>query len=121
MQMETDQSREKSSDTMTRLSVLENNVAIVSHTVEKLETKIDSNYAVLHSRVSELRDDLRADFETKNEKILSKLEEHNNNSISQNRMIEDKIGKIERWKWSLMGGAAVIGYFIAHVRLDKLF
>jgi hypothetical protein len=49
------------------------------------------------------------------------LEEHNNNSISQNRMIEDKIGKIERWKWSLMGGAAVIGYFLAHVRLDKLF
>jgi len=119
--MEIDQSREKASDTKTRLSLLENNVAIVTNNVQKLEVKIDTNYATLHSRVSELRDDLRADFESKNEKILSKLEEHNNSSLNQNRMIEDKIGKIERWKWSLMGGAAVIGYFLAHVKLDKLF
>lgn len=118
--METDPNREKLSDTKTRLSLLENNIAIVSHTVEKLETKIDSNYAILHSRVSELRDDLRSDFELKNEKILKKLEEHNNNSMHQNEAINEKISKIEKWKWMLMGGAAVIGYFIAHVRLDKL-
>ncbi len=118
--MEPDQSKEKLNDTKTRLSLLENNVAIVSHNVEKLEGKIDSNYAILHNRVSELRDDLRSDFELKNEKILMKLEEHNNNSIVQNQLINDKISKIEKWRWSLMGGAAVIGFFIAHVRLDKL-
>mgnify|MGYP006289978311 CR=1 FL=1 len=118
--METNQNNEKTNDTRTRLSLLENNIAIVTHNVEKLETKIDSNYAVLHSRVSELRDDLRSDFELKNEKILMKLEEHNNNSVNQNALINEKISKIEKWKWSLMGGAAVIGYFIAHVRLDKL-
>ena len=39
--MELDQSREKVSDTRTRLSLLENNVAIVTHSVEKLETKIE--------------------------------------------------------------------------------
>lgn len=118
--METNQNNEKTNDTKTRLSLLENNVAIMTHNVEKLETKIDSNYAILHSRVSELRDDLRSDFELKNEKILMKLEEHNNNSIVQNQNINEKISKIEKWRWSLMGGAAVIGYFIAHVRLDKL-
>lgn len=119
--METSPNNEKINDTKTRLSLLENNVAIMTHNVEKLETKIDSNYAILHSRVSELRDDLRSDFELKNEKILMKLEEHNNNSIHQNQTINDKISKIEKWRWSLMGGAAVIGFFIAHVRLEKLF
>lgn len=118
--METSQNNEKINDTKVRLSLLENNVAIMTHNVEKLEGKIDSNYATLHSRVSELRDDLRADFELKNEKILMKLEEHNNNSIHQNESINEKISKIEKWKWSLMGGAAVIGYFVAHIRLDKL-
>lgn len=118
--MEPDQSKEKLSDTKTRLSLLENNVAIVSHNVEKLEGKIDSNYAILHNRVSELRDDLRSDFELKNEKILNKLEEHNSNSLIQNQLINDKIGKIEKWRWSLMGAAAVIGFFVAHVKLDKL-
>lgn len=118
--MEQDQIQEKVSDTRTRLSLLENNVAIVTHSVEKLETKIDMNYAILHSRVSELRDDLRSDFELKNEKILLKLEEHNVNSIQHNESINEKISKIEKWRWSLMGAAAVIGFFIAHIRLDKL-
>ena len=118
--MEISPNNEKINDTKTRLSLLENNVAIMTHNVEKLETKIDTNYATLHSRVSELRDDLRMDFEIKNEKILLKLEEHNTNSIHQNESINEKITRIEKWRWSLMGGAAVIGYFIAHIRLDKL-
>ena len=45
----------KDVDVKSRLSVVENNLNIVSNIVEKLETKIDSNYAVLHSRISDLR------------------------------------------------------------------
>lgn len=108
-------------DTQSRLSVLENNVNIINHNVEKLEQQIDQNYATLHSRISDLRDDLRNDFETKNDKIISKLEEHNVNSANQNKIIQDRISQIEKWKWLIMGGALVIGYVLAHVKLDRLF
>tara|TARA_R100001460_G_scaffold55880_1_gene95309 strand:- start:530 stop:877 length:348 start_codon:yes stop_codon:yes gene_type:complete len=103
-----------------RISVLENNYHVVSHNVEKLEYKIDQNYATLHSRVSELRDDLRKDFETKNEKILAKLEEHNIYEQEQNKALQQKIAHIERWRWMIMGGALVIGYILAHVKLENI-
>lgn len=108
-------------DTQTRLSVLENNMSIMSHSVEKLEQQIDENYSTLHSRISDLRDDLRSDFESKNDKILNKLDEHNINSANQNKILQDRISQIEKWKWLIMGGALVIGYVLAHIKLDRLF
>ena len=109
----------KADTTNARISVLENNYHVVSHNVEKLEYKIDQNYATLHSRVSELRDDLRHDFELKNDKILKKMEDHNTASCAQNKSLHEKIAHLERWRWMIMGGALVVGYILAHIKLDS--
>lgn len=110
-----------SQETKARLSVLENNVSIISNNVEKLEQKIDANYSTLHSRISDLRDDLRSDFETKNEKVLAKLDEHNTNSYHHSESLNQRISQIERWRWMIMGAALVLGYVIAHIKLENLF
>lgn len=110
-----------SNETKARLSVLENNVSIISSSVEKLEQKIDSNYSTLHSRISDLRDDLRADFEQKNEKVLNKIDEHNNSSFQHSESLNERISQIERWRWMIMGAALVLGYVIAHIKLENLF
>ena len=119
--MEATHSLNERDDTKSRLSVLENNVAIVTHNVEKLEHKIDVNYATLHSRISDLRDDLRADFEQKNERVIQKLDDHNRTSSDNNRAIQERISHIERWRWMIMGAALVAGYIIAHVEFKNLF
>lgn len=121
-QMEVSQKPKKSrsSDTTNaRLSVLENNMNIMTHNFEKLEFQTDQNYATLHSRISELRDDLRTDFEHKNEKIFEKLEEHNKTTFEQNNALHKKIHQFEKWRWMIMGGALVIGYIIAHLKLER--
>lgn len=108
-------------DTKARISVLENNVAHITSSVEKLEHKIDNNYATLHSRISDLRDDLRSDFETKNEKVILKIEEHSKASNEHSDELNRKIAQIEKWRWMIMGGALVIGYVLAHVKLENFF
>jgi len=105
----------------TRLSVLENNMNILTTNVDKLESKIDNNYAVLHSRISDLRDDLRTDFESKQEKVIKKIEEHSESSNQHSQQLNKRIDSIEKWRFMLMGGALVLGYFLAHVKLDSLF
>lgn len=104
-----------------RVSILENNVGIMTSTVEKLEIKIDSNYATLHSRISDLRDDLRSDFERKQEKVIEKIEEHSESSQHHNEQLNRRIDSIEKWRFAIMGGAMVLGYFLAHIKLDSLF
>jgi len=110
-----------SAETKARLSVLENNVAYISSSVEKLETKIDNNYAVLHSRISDLRDDLRTDFESKQEKIIQKIEEHSTSSNEHSKELNKRIDDIEKWRWMIMGAALVFGYILAHIKVENFF
>ena len=110
-----------SNDENVRISVLENNVGILANNMEKLETKIDNNYAVLHSRISDLRDDLRFDFESKNERVIQKIEEHSASSNEHSKELNKRIDNIEKWRWMIMGAALVFGYILAHVKLENFF
>jgi predicted RNase H-like nuclease (RuvC/YqgF family) len=113
--------RDNSRDTETRVTVLETQVSGISHNLEKIEGKIEANYNTLHHRISELRDDLHEDIEIKHEKVMEKLDEHVKDSDRQNEEIKKMISHIEKWKWMIMGGAIVVGYVLAHLRLEKLF
>lgn len=104
-----------------RLSVLENQVDTLNIDFDKLVNKVESNYTTLHHRISELRDDLHNEFESKNEKIISKLDEHSRSTTAQHLVVSEKLADIEKWRWVLVGAAIVLGYFIAHVKLDNLF
>ena len=108
-------------DTETRVTVLETQVSGINNNLEKIETRIEANYNTLHHRISELRDDLHEDIEIKHEKVMEKLDEHVKDSDRQNEELKGMITQIEKWKWMLMGGAIVIGYVLAHLRLERLF
>jgi predicted nucleic acid-binding Zn-ribbon protein len=107
-------------ETETRVSVLETQVDTITESVSKLEQKIDANYATLHHRISDMRDDLRGDIDAKHEKIIDKLDAQNKTSTEQHKAIADKISSIEKWRYMMVGGAMVMGYFLAHIKLEKL-
>ena len=107
-------------ETETRVSVLETQVDSITGSVTKLEQKIDSNYATLHHRISDMRDDLRNDIDAKHEKIIDKLDLQTKASTDQHKAIAEKISSIEKWRYMMVGGAIVVGYFLAHIKLEKL-
>jgi ElaB/YqjD/DUF883 family membrane-anchored ribosome-binding protein len=108
-------------DTDVRVSVLETQVDSINHNLEKLEAKIDENYATLHHRISDMRDDIHTNIETKHEKLMDKLDQQNKAATEQHTAIADKISTIEKWRWMIMGGALVVGYVLAHLKIEKLF
>ena len=107
-------------ETETRVSVLETQVDTITGSVSKLEQKIDSNYATLHHRISDMRDDLRNDIDAKHEKIIDKLDLQTKASTDQHAAIANKINAIEKWRYMMVGGAVVMGYILAHIKLEKL-
>lgn len=104
----------------TRITVLETQVTTLNTNVEKLEMKIDNNYATLHHRISDMRDDFHKSIEEKHEKVIAKLDAQSNASSSQHAALAQKIQTFEKWRWMIMGAAIVVGYVIAHIKLDKL-
>jgi hypothetical protein len=47
-------------------------------------------------------------------------EQHNLMMAKLSKM-DERIGIIEKWRWMLIGGALVLGYFLAHVQIGKIF
>lgn len=104
-------------DTDIRVSVLETQMNTLTHDLEKIERKMDDNYSVLHTRINEMDQA----FEVKNEKILKKIDDHSLVSNKHNQDVLEKINKIEKWRWMIMGGALVAGYVLAHIKIENLF
>ena len=108
-------------DTSTRITVLETQVEAIASDINKMEEKVDSNYVTLHKRISEMRDDFHKSIEEKHEKVIEKLDMQAQASSAQHAAIAQKIQAFEKWRWMVMGAAIVVGYVLAHVKLDKLF
>jgi Skp family chaperone for outer membrane proteins len=104
-----------------RVTILETEFKGMAKNLEKIEVKMDNNYATLHHRVSELRDDLHEAIEDKHEKLIGKLDEQNKNSTEQHKAIAEKISSLEQWRWLLTGAAVVVGYVLAHIKVSNLF
>ena len=113
--------RIRDSDIRARVIVLEAQMTNILLNVEKLETKMEGQYQTLHSRISDLREDITHTVEVKNDKIIEKLEEQSAESTKQHKALSDRLSELEKWRWMLIGGAIVVGYLIAHLKLEKLF
>ena len=113
--------RDFGGDVKQRIASLETQMVSIAHTVEKIESRVDTHYQTLHSRISDMRDELRQDIDDKHEKLMTKLEEHAKSENETNEEMTNKISAMEKWRWTIMGGAAVAGYILAHIKIDKLF
>ena len=72
-----------------------------------------SRIAVLESEVrnivSEVKE-LRREQKDQHEMLMKKMSS-----------LDERLGAVERWKWMLLGASIVIGYVLAHIRIEKLF
>ena len=113
--------RVRTNDTVSRVAVLESQMESIGHNIERLEQKVEGQYETLHSRISDMRDDMHREIGEKHEAVMAKLDETKKASSDQHKAIADKVAEQEKWRYLLIGGATVLGYVIAHIKLDKLF
>ena len=76
---------------------------------------------VLFRSISDLRDDIHANIDAKHNLLVEKLDKQALNSTLQHQTITEKIQAIEKWRWMIMGAAIVVGYVLAHIKLENLF
>jgi uncharacterized coiled-coil protein SlyX len=113
--------RVRDSDMKARVTILETQMGSLTGNIEKLEHKVEGQYHTLHSRISDMRDDLRNEIDKKHDQMMAMLKEHMDAELQHHEAMRDKIGAIEKWRWMIMGAACVVGYILAHLKLERLF
>lgn len=79
--------------------------------IEQFDTS--ARIAVLENEVKNIANDvkeMRAESKLQHEMLMKKID-----------AMDERLGVVERWKWMLLGAAAVVGYILAHIKVDALF
>ena len=89
---------------------------------EKLHTMIenrrkttDQQYEALHARIGDLKDELYEEIDKNNERISNALYDLKQGQDEHHKVMMDKVNSIEKWKWTIIGGAIVIGFILAEM------
>jgi len=69
-----------------------------------------------NARIAVLENDVKILVEVLKEIKADQKEQHNL-MMEKIEDLEKKMNTIERWRWMIIGGAAVLGYLIAHMEL----
>ena len=72
-----------------------------------------SRIAVLENKVQFVVDELK--------EIRVEQKEQHASLMAKFDSISNRISVLEKWRFMIFGGAVVIGYILAHLKLDKLF
>ena len=64
------------------------------------ESKMESD--LLHKRISDMKDEL-----------MSEMKSMRQEQQQINHKMEQRVLNLERWKWSIVGGAIVLGFLIS--------
>jgi len=72
-----------------------------------------SRIAVLENEVKNIASDVK-------EIKKDQKEQYDNLCFKMDNM-SSRVDVLERWRWMIVGAAVVVGYILAHVRIDKLF
>ena len=70
-------------------------------------------YETLHKRVSDLRDELRDEITEANKEILSEIKGLREEQRAHALEMSQRVSELERWKWIVVGAAAVLGFIFA--------
>lgn len=68
---------------------------------------------VLHKRISELRDELTVKIDSSHKDIIAEIKELRKEQNQHAKEMSQRVAALERWRWMVLGGAAVIGFVAA--------
>ena len=94
-----------------RLAKLEAKVESIQEDVSSLKTDIKD----LHSRITTGNREIMDKLDEKIDALAKADKEQHENLRSSMERVKERVDFLERWKWMIIGGAAVIGYLIGHI------
>jgi hypothetical protein len=103
---------------------LENQEKISDKIQASLENhRIETNRTVkeIYDKIQVVETDLLKDMDSNQDKVIKKIEELKSEANIQHQEMSDRMTRLERWMWILVGGGIVLGVIAQNMNFGNLF
>jgi RNAse (barnase) inhibitor barstar len=91
------------------LAVHDNQIEDATETLAENRRLAEREIEIIHKRIS----DKDEESKKRHEEIIEFLQRQDEAMADHHQKLEDRISKLEGWRWYLIGGATVIGFILA--------
>lgn len=109
---------EKLSDIATSINRM---LAVQETRVDSQEKSLSQNVEIIHDRISDHREEVSVEIEKSHSKIMSEIKALRNDQQEHHKHMNERLNKLEQWRWTVIGGAVVIGYLASKLPWNLLF
>jgi len=81
--------------------------------LESRRVEAQGQIDVLHKRITELRDEMSEKMDKSHREIMHEIRLLREDQHRHAEEMSSRVGKLERWKWTIIGGAATFGFILA--------
>lgn len=103
---------------------LQQDVAVVTTLVDRLEDSVerfDRQIETLHARISSGEREIKQKIDEQYDELMKEIKEMRQESVEQHASLSDRITAMEKWMWTVVGGAMVVSFILSQVDLSKIF
>ena len=94
---------------------LQQDVAVVSTLVDRLEDsvdKFDRQREMLHARISSGEREIKEKIDDQYDDLMKEMKEMRAESTLQHNELKNKVNRLEKWMWTCIGGLIVLTLLI---------
>ena len=93
----------------------------LSDLVEARRVETDDKVQLLHERISSGERELKESIDDQYDELMKEIKEMRAESTVQHNTLSDRITAMEKWMWTVIGGAAIVGGIITLVPWSTIF
>lgn len=117
------------STTVSRLlAVQENRLENQEKISDKLQSSLENHKSEttlvvkeIYERIKDVEEDLFKDLDNNQDKVIKKIDELRAEGTKQHSEMGDRMTRLERWMWILIGGGVVLAFILQNVNLANIF
>ena len=89
--------------------------------VEDRRSETSRSIKEVYVRIENVERGLQEDMDDGYNKIAVKLEQLGKEGSDQHKVLNDRMSRMERWMWMLIGGGIVVGALFSNINLPAIF
>lgn len=104
-----------------KLTAQEEYTKHITELVERRRVDTDDKLKAIGDRIIAGEKDIQTKLDIQYDELLKEIKAARKDSAGEHKELVDRIGKIEKWSWIVIGGAMVVGFILSKINFAGLF